>query len=118
MTYPDRVSVYHKLRYPPSAQPSPTSLVLDAVVLSHRHRRASAKIEEDVVIYDYRAARKTEMLPFMKDVLEDTYRQQEDEKTRARARIWELIGTVKGLEKQTWDNPDAVEDVGSAGKSK
>lgn len=117
MTYPDKVSVYHKLRFPPSTQPSPTSLILDAVVLSHRHRRASARIEEEVVIYDYRAARKTEMLPFMKDVLEDTYRQQEEEKARARARIWELIGTVQEIEKQTWDNPNAVEDLGSAGNS-
>lgn len=118
MTYPDRVSVYHKLRYPPSAQPSPTSLLLDAIVLSHKHRRASASTEEDVVIYDYRVAEKTEMLPFMKDVLEDTYRQQEEEKVRARARIWELIMTVEKLERETWDRPDAVEDLGGAGKSK
>lgn len=117
MTYPDRVSVYHKLRYPPSAQPSPTSLVLDAVVLSHKHRRASARIEEDVVIYDYRVAKKTEMPSFMRDVLEDTYQQQEEEKSRARARIWELIAKVQELERETWDRPDAVEDLGSAGKS-
>lgn len=118
MTYPDRVSVYHKLRYPPSAQPSPTSLVLDAIILSHKHRRASARIEEDIVIYDYRVAKKTEMPPFMKDVLENTYRQQEEEKARARARIWELMGSVEKLEKETWDRPDAVEDLGGNGKSK
>lgn len=117
MTYPDRISVYHKLRYPPSAQPSPTSLVLDAVVLSHKHRRASAKIEEDVVIYDYRAAKKTEMLPFMKDVLEETYRKQQEEMVRSRTRIWELIAAVEKLEKETWNRPDAVEDLGVAGKS-
>lgn len=118
MTYPDRVSVYHKLRYPPSAQPSPTSLILDAIILSHRHRRPSARIEEDIVIYDYKAASKTEMMPFMKDVLEDTYRQQEEEKVRARIRIWELIGAVEKLEKETWNRSDAVEDLGGAGKSK
>lgn len=118
MTYPDRVSVYHKLRFPPSAQPFPTSLILDAIVLSHKHRRASARIEEDVVIYDYRAARKTEMPSFMRDVLESTYQQQETEKVRARARIWELVATVQKLEKETWDRPDAVEDLGGAGESK
>lgn len=118
MTYPDRVSVYHKLRYPPSAQPSATSLVLDAIILSHNHRRASARIEEDIVIYDYRVAKKTEMPPFMKDVLEDTYRQQEEEKVRARARVWELIGSVEKLEKETWNRPGAVEDLGGHGKSK
>lgn len=118
MTYPDKVSVYHKLRYPPSQQLSPSSLILDAVILSHRHRRVSAKIEEEIVIYDYKAVQKTEMLPFMKDVLEDTFRQQEVERVRARARIWELIATVEKLEKETWNNPDAVEDLGSAGRLK
>lgn len=118
MTYPDKVSVYHKLRFPPSQQPSPSSLILDAIILSHRHRRASAKIEEDIVIYDYKSGRKTGMLPFMKDVLEDTFRQQEAERVRARARISELTRTVEKLEKDTWDSPDAVEDLGSAGRSR
>lgn len=118
MTYPDRVSVYHRLRHPPSAQPSPSSLVLDAVVFSHRHRRVSARVEEDVVIYDYRAARKTEMPAFMRDVLEDTFEQQQAETVRARRRIWDLIGDVERLEKETWDRPDAVEDIGGAARAK
>ncbi|KAJ0108137.1 hypothetical protein J7T55_007256 [Diaporthe amygdali] len=118
MTYPDKVSVYHRLRYPPSAQPSPSSLILDAVVFSHRHRRVSARVEEDIVIYDYRAARKTEMLPFMRDVLEDTFAQQEAERVRARTRIWDLIGDVERLENETWNRPDAVEDMGGAAKTK
>lgn len=118
MTYPDRVSVYHRLRHPPSAQPSPSSLILDAVIFSHRHRRVSARVEEDVVIYDYRAARKTEMPAFMRDVLEDTFEQQQAETARSRRRIWDLIGDVERLEKETWDRPDAVEDIGGAAKAK
>lgn len=117
LTYPDRVSVYHRLRYPPSSQPSPSSLILDAAVFSHRHRRVSARVEEDVVIYDYRAARKTEMPAFMRDVLEGTFARQQDETVRARRRIWELIRGVEGLEKETWDRPDAVEDVGGAARA-
>lgn len=118
LTYPDRVSVYHRLRYPPSAQPSPSSLILDAAVFSHRHRRLSARVEEDVVIYDYRAVRKTEMPAFMRDVLEETFVQQQDEMLRARRRIWELIRGVESLEKETWDRPGAVEDIGGAAKTK
>lgn len=116
LTYPDRVSVYHRLRHPPSSsQPSSSSsLILDAAVFSHRHRRVSARVEEDVVIYDYRAARKTEMPAFMRDVLEGTFARQQDEAVRARGRIWELIRGVERLEKETWDRPDAVEDVGGA----
>lgn len=118
MTYPDRVSVYHRLRHPPSRQPSSSSLILDAVIFSHRHRRVSARVEEDVVIYDYRAARKTEMPAFMRDVLEDTFAQQQAETVRSRRRIWDLIGDVERLEKETWDRPDAVEDIGGAAKAK
>lgn len=118
MTYPDKVSVYHKLCYPPSSQPSPSSLILNAIILSHKHRRVSARVEEDIVVYDYIAAKKSEVLPFMKDVLEETYHLQNREKIRARKRIWELIRTVEKLEKETWDRPDAIEDVGSAAKSK
>lgn len=117
LTYPDRVSVYHRLRFPPSSKQQaqqPSSLILDAAVFSHRHRRVSARVEEDVVIYDYRAARKTEMPVFMQDVLEETFEQQTREMVRARARIWELVRGVEGLEKETWDRPDAVEDLGGA----
>ncbi|POS79849.1 hypothetical protein DHEL01_v201751 [Diaporthe helianthi] len=121
LTYPDRVSVYHRLRFPPSSseqqRQSPSSLILDAAIFSHRHRRVSARVEEDVVIYDYRAGRKTEMPAFMRDVLEETFAQQAQEMLRARRRIWELIRGVEGLERETWDRPDAVEDVGGAARA-
>lgn len=116
VTYPDYVSVYHKLRLPPSAQPSPSSLILDAVIFSHRHQRVAARTEEDIVVYDYRSAKKAEVPSFMQDVLEDTFRLQELEKVRARIRIWELVRSVEKLEKETWDRPDAVEDNGTATK--
>lgn len=70
------------------------------------------------MIYDYRTAKKTEMLPFMKDVLEDTFRLQEEAKLRARTRIWDLIARVEKLEKETWNREDAVEDLGSRSKAK
>lgn len=118
MTYPDKVSVYHKLRDHPDSAPSPHSLQLDAIVLSHRHRRTAAVVLEEDVVYDYRAGKKTEVLPFMKEVLAKTYDLQHQEKLRARERIWELIDAVTKLEKETWDRPDAVEDLGGAAKSK
>ncbi|RYP50050.1 hypothetical protein DL768_004336 [Monosporascus sp. mg162] len=114
MTYPDRISVYHKLRSLPDA--SDTSLILDCVILSHRHRRAAATTKEDVVIYDYKEAKKTMMPPFVLDVFRDTWRLQEEEVRRARSRVWDLIREVEGLEKETWNREDAVEDLGSAGK--
>ncbi|KAH9901829.1 thioesterase-like superfamily-domain-containing protein [Xylariomycetidae sp. FL2044] len=114
MTYPDTISVYHKLRSLPTT--SDTSLILDCVILSHRHRRAAARMEEDVVIYDYQAATKTTMPTFVLDVFRDTWKSQEEETRRSRARIWGLTQEVEELERDTWNRPDAVEDLGAAAK--
>lgn len=112
MTYPDTISVYHKLQAPPAAGAAGTSLLLECMVLSHQHKRIAAKTFEDVVIYDYKAAAKTEMPAFMRSVLNGVWQQQQVEAVRARRRIWELMDAVERLEKQTWDRPDAVEDTG------
>ncbi|KAI0118965.1 thioesterase-like superfamily-domain-containing protein [Daldinia grandis] len=116
MTYPDTISAYHKLRSQPSA--TDTSLVLDCIILSHRHRRVAARTEEDVVIYDYGAARKTSVPAFALGAFQDVWRRQEEETRRARRRIRELVKKVEGLEKGTWDRPGAVEDVGGKGDVK
>ena len=109
--------MYHRLRVSPESDPPPTSLLLDGIVLSHKHRRVAARIREEVVIYDYRAAKKTETPGFMRGALGETWRLQEQEIVRARTRIWELIGIVERLERKTWDREDAMEDLG-AGASK
>ncbi|KAK3350453.1 thioesterase-like superfamily-domain-containing protein [Neurospora tetraspora] len=114
MVYPDRISVYHRLSSPP--QQGVTSFFLDCIVLSHQHRRAAARLEEDVVIYDYRKAGKTAMPEFMLNQFEKTWKLQQEETIRARKRIWELIGGVERLERETWDREDAKEDLGSAVK--
>lgn len=117
MTYPDRISVYHKLRVDPSSLATPDSaFALDCVVVSHNARRIAARLEEDIVIYDYRKAGKTAMPAYMVAMFGETFRMQEREMRRARARIWELIGEVEQLERETWNREDAVEDLGAAGK--
>jgi hypothetical protein len=118
MTYPDRISVYHKLRVDPSSSSTrPSAFVLDCIVLSHNARRIAAKLEEDIVIYDYKAARKSAMPEYMVPLFSETFQLQEKEMRRARARIWDLIGEVEHLEKETWDRPDAVEEIGYLGKT-
>ncbi|OIW29419.1 hypothetical protein CONLIGDRAFT_596048 [Coniochaeta ligniaria NRRL 30616] len=115
MTYPDRISVYHKLRVDPSSLPTPDSaFALDCIVLSHNARRIAARLQEDIVIYDYRKAGKTAMPEYMVEMFGETFRMQEQEMRRARGRIWGLIGEVEELERETWDRADAVEDVGGA----
>ncbi|KAK3370075.1 thioesterase-like superfamily-domain-containing protein [Podospora didyma] len=114
MVYPDKISVYHKLRIRPTGDPAPSAFMLDCIVLSHQHRRIAARLEEDIVVYDYKAARKTNMPPFMAELFSETYSLQEQAIVKARTRIWDLINAVEKLEKETWDRADAVEDLGSA----
>lgn len=68
------------------------------------------------MVYDYRAAAKTGMPQFVLDAFNRTWQLQEQVALEARRRIWELIATVERLEKETWDRPDAVEDMGYATK--
>lgn len=114
MTWPDRISVFHKLRVLPRAGAS--SFALDVVILSELQQRAAARCEEDIVVYDYRAGRKRAIMPFMMAAFEETWRAQEETRRRVEGRIRELDGTVRQLEQETWDRPGAVEDLGG-GKS-
>lgn len=56
------------------------------------------------------------MPEFMLNQFEKTWKLQQEETIRARKRIWELIGGVERLERETWDREDAKEDLGSAVK--
>ena len=84
------------------------------MILSHKHRRIAAKTDEDIVVYNYDTKKKEPVPEFVRNVLRDTWKQQSDEVQRACARIRELTAQVEGLEKETWNREDAVEDMGSA----
>lgn len=111
MAWPDRISVYHKLREAPTALTD--SFILDVVILSERYQRAAARCVEDLVIYDYRRGAKSPLEDFMVERLRETFELQEHSKILNERRVRELLQRVQKLEKQTWDRPDAVEDMGS-----
>lgn len=115
MTWPDHISVYHKLRNSPSSG-DPSSFILDVVILSHKYQRPAARCVEDIVIYDYMAARKTELKPWMRDEFEDTFRLQEEEKGACLEEARILEEKVRKLERESWDREGAVEDLGQAGR--
>ncbi|KAL8288993.1 hypothetical protein RB597_000872 [Gaeumannomyces tritici] len=115
VTYPDTISVYTRLREPIGDSDS-SSIKLECLVLSHRHRRAAAALREEMVTYDYRAAARAPVPGFARDVLADTWALQRWEQDRARARIAELGRLVDALEGETWNRADAAEDMGSAAK--
>lgn len=114
MMFPDHVSVYHKLH----AEPNETTdaLMLDVIILSELHQRPAARLFEDCALYDYRRHKKATMPPWMADVFQETWRLQEEAKRVNSERVWGLLDKVRLLEKESWDRPDAVEDLGSAGR--
>jgi hypothetical protein len=111
MTYPDHISVFHKLRSFPS--PDSSSFILDVLILSELHQRPAARCVEDIVVYDYKAGKKVNIRPFMMRAFEQTWREQEEEKVRVETRKQEVESAVGELERETWNREGAVEDLGS-----
>lgn len=111
---PGRVTVLHKLRN--KTENGADHFILDVLILSEAHRRAAARCIEDIVVYDYRTAKKSALPPFMIEKFKQVYELQEQAKHKNNGRVRELLTRVRELEKSSWDRPDAVEDFGSAGK--
>jgi acyl-CoA thioesterase FadM len=112
MTWPDRISVYHKLRSRPDE--ATESLILDVLIMSEVKQRPAARCLEDVVVYDYRAGKKSTLEPFMLEQLKHTFDLQEAVKAENRGEIQQIERRVQILEKESWDRPDAKEDFGNA----
>lgn len=112
MKWPDRVTVFHRLRTLPTENTD--SFTLDVLILSELHRRPAARCVEDIVLYDYRKAKKIPLRPYMLEQFRKTYQLQEDAKRKYGDRVTVLIKRVEELEKASWDRPDAMEDLGGA----
>jgi len=63
-------------------------------------------------VYDYKSGKKTAIGGFMKEGFEKTWREQEEEKRKAKKRIEEVEGLVRKLELESWAKEGAVEDMG------
>ncbi|KAF7508008.1 hypothetical protein GJ744_009905 [Endocarpon pusillum] len=112
MTWPDRISVFHKLRFRPDERSE--SIILDVVILSESRQRPAARCLEDVVVYDYRTSRRTTLPPFMLDQFQRTFELQETARFENESKIHHLLNRVRDIERNTWDRPDAREDLGTA----
>jgi len=110
MTYPDAISVYHKLSSPPSQSSPANAFQLDVLIISERHQRIAARCTEDIVVYDYVKGQKVEMRPFMRDAFERLWDEQEGESERVGRRVAEVEEMVNKLEKEL---EGAKEDFGS-----
>ncbi|PBP29001.1 hypothetical protein BUE80_DR000058 [Diplocarpon rosae] len=110
MTWPDHISVFHKLSYLPST--TEFSFVLEVMIISELHQRPAARCVEDIVVYDYKKGKKTTIKPFMMKAFEQTWAEQQAETARVEKRIKELDSIVREIEQNTWDREDALEDMG------
>lgn len=112
MTYPDSISVYHRLRDP--VTDSTDSFTLEVVIISEKHQRIAARCTEDIVVYDYQAGKKALMQPFMVEAFKSTWALQEEAISESCRKVEEVEGMVRALEKGSWDKEDAKEDMGGA----
>lgn len=112
MTWPDRISVFHKLRSRPDE--TTESIILDVMILSENKQRPAARCLEDVVVYDYRTSKKTTLPPFMLDQFQRTYDLQKAAETTNRDKMGSLFAKIRNLERNSWDRLDAQEDLGNS----
>ncbi|KAF2200972.1 hypothetical protein GQ43DRAFT_416809 [Delitschia confertaspora ATCC 74209] len=112
MKWPDHVTVLHKLSTRP--EPGMDHFFLDVMILSELHRRPAARCVEDIVVYDYKIGRKAPLKPFMVDQFQKLWEAQEQAKVKYGGRVVELHRKVEKLEKESWNRPDAKEDLGTA----
>jgi Thioesterase-like superfamily len=117
MTWPDKITVYHKLIHDPSSSSFAyeSAFEQELLILSEAHQRPAARCLEENVIYDYRLQCKTSLMPgFIIEQFKKTWAMQEEAKGIWKKRILEIEYKVRALEVASWDREDAVEDMGSA----
>lgn len=108
MTWPDQISVFHKLRLKPDE--TTESIILDVIILSESKQRPAARCFEDVVVYDYNTSNKATLPNFMLDQFRQTYDLQEAFKAENVDKIRSLLTRVRSVERGSWDRPDGQED--------
>ncbi|KAK2044029.1 hypothetical protein LZ31DRAFT_467303 [Colletotrichum somersetense] len=96
MAYPDHVTVLHKLVSKPAY--GTDYIFLEALLISDAHRRPAARCFEDIVVYDYKSAKRAPLKPFMVDRLRETYEAQEETRVASERKVWGLIDAVQRLE--------------------
>ncbi|OHW94812.1 4-hydroxybenzoyl-thioesterase [Colletotrichum incanum] len=97
MAYPDHITVLHKLVSKPTYESD--YILLEALLISHGHRRPAARCFEDIVVYDYKTAKRTPLKPFMVDRLRETYEAQDKSKAECEKKVQSLVEVVERLER-------------------
>jgi hypothetical protein len=110
MTFPDHITVLHKLRQNPADDAD--HFILDVLILSELHQRPAARCIEDIVVYDYVKGKKAPLKPFMAEAFQNTFKEQELAKKENVERVSGILERVRDLEVKSWDREDAKEKLG------
>jgi hypothetical protein len=117
MTWPDKITVYHRLTQDPSATLAKSFFQQEVLILSEAKQRPAARCLEQNALYDYKLLRKAPSPPaFLLEQFKKTWEMQEQSKREWQQRIVDIENRVRSLEVDSWDREDAVEMLGSASK--
>ncbi|RFU75897.1 hypothetical protein TARUN_6359 [Trichoderma arundinaceum] len=97
MTYPDRVTVLHKLTEEP--KPDSDRFDLEVVIYSENQRRPAARCFEDIVVYDYQAGKKATLKPFVVKKFRELYHLQLQRQKESEKKVAELQDIITEIEK-------------------
>lgn len=111
LVFPDRISVYHKLCIEPDKS---DAIILNCIILSDIRQRIAAETREDIALYDYDRGTKINKHPWLLELLQNTWKLQQEAEEMSIQHIRLLLKRVRQLELDSWDNDDAVEDMGNA----
>jgi hypothetical protein len=110
MTFPDHITVLHKLHSNPKDDTD--HFILDVLILSELHQRPAARCIEDIVIYDYKRGKKAPLKPFMAKAFQNIFQEQEEARKLNVERVHGILERVRDLEVKSWDREDAKEKLG------
>lgn len=96
VTFPDRVSVFHKITKPP--EPNSDHFILEAIILSEYHYRTAARLTEEIGIYDHIEGKKTTLKPNQVRDLNRIFKRQPLNREAADKEIDEWMDRLTDLE--------------------
>ena len=100
LQYPDDLSLVHSLGPPAEGDP-PSEINLRCWILSHKHQRVAARVEENVPLYDYRQSKKATLPSWLEEILARTRRAEEESANHWTSMRANVEGWLMGLEEAT-----------------
>ncbi|KAF4450011.1 hypothetical protein F53441_6795 [Fusarium austroafricanum] len=95
LEFPDMITVLYKLREAPTSESS--SLKMEALVLSEKHRRVAARCIDETTIYDYTTRKKSVLKPFMVEKFQETFKKQEEYRVKQTYRARQVVAAAQEL---------------------